>query len=158
MSRYKIQGGTEFDVPSAREIADLISAEEREHLRGIKFGRLPLLSGTASGSALSIGAGIAQVGPESGYCWVIRRMIVWNMTSGATPDVVNLYFNDAGNSQPVWQFNGNNFGYTWGKGEIIVNGGEIIAFKSVGTFAATGLITVSGSYVQVPAEMLAKVI
>ena len=155
MPSFVIQGGKSIDVPSAREIADLVQAEERERWRAVKYMRLPQFFGKAAAAALSIGQSSA-VGPDSGYVWVIRRVIVAGMTTGATPDVANLYVNDTG-SQPLWQFNGNNFGYTFGKGEIVVNPGEFLLLASVGTFAATGTITVSGSMIEVPAEMLGKI-
>jgi hypothetical protein len=156
--QFTIQGGSKIDIPSAAEIAALVDVTERERWRAVKYMRLPQMSGKAASSALAIGAGAAQVGPEGGYAWVIRRLIVSGMTTGGTPDVANLYVNDSGaNQQPLWQFNGNNFGYTFGKGELVINGGEIMLLASVGTFAATGLITLSGSLIEVPAEMLGKI-
>lgn len=155
MSRYKIQGGTEFEVPSAKEIADLVGAQERERARGEKDMRLPQIYGKASSSAITLGTGIAQVGPESGHKWSLRRIVVNGMTNGGTPDVLNMYVNDV-NSQPIWQFNGNNFGYTWGRREMVINPGEVILFASVGTFNATGTITVSGQLDDVIAEMFGK--
>ncbi len=154
MPPFIIKGGATVDIPSAREVADLVAAEQRAALRGIKVMRLPQISGKASGSALSIGAA-ANIGPAAGYAWSLRRVIITGMTTGATPDVVNLYTGDV-NSQPLWQFNGNNFGYTFGKLEQVIQPGEILLLASVGTFAATGIITMSGSLVEVPAEMLAK--
>ena len=152
MSRYKIQGGAEFEVPSAREIAAEVSAGEREKARGYKSMRLPQISGKAASSAITLGAGIAQVGPESGYMWSVRRIVINGMTAGSVPDVINMYVNDTG-GQPLWQFNGNNFGYTFGRREIVINPGEILLFASSGTFAATGTITVSGQVDNVIAEM-----
>jgi hypothetical protein len=151
-----IQGGARVDVPSTAEIAAIVGAELREHLRGIKPMRLPLLSGKASGSALSIGQ-TQQVGPDSGLTWAITRLVVSGLTAGSTPDQVNVYVNDnSGNQQPLWNLNGNNFGYTFGFMQVTVRPGEILMLASVGTFAATGLITLSGEAVEVPAEMIGK--
>jgi hypothetical protein len=58
---------------------------------------------------------------------------------------------------PLWQFNGNNFGYTFGRLEMTLTGGDSLTFASVGTFAATGTIRVTGELVEVPAEMLYKI-
>jgi hypothetical protein len=151
-----LYGGSKVTVPDAEDIAAIVSGQLRERARGIKFMRFPQVYGTAAASKLSVGAAF-QVGPDSGYVWSLLRVIVNGMTTGATPDVVNLYVNDAG-SQPLWQFNGNNFGYTFGPGEIIINPGEILFMQSVGTFAATGTITMSGGLVEVPAEMAGKLL
>jgi len=151
-----LYGGGRVTLPSAEEISALITAEQREQLRGVKVMRLPQIYGKASGSALSIGSAF-QVGPDSGYLWSLCRVVITGMTTGATPDVVNLYVNDTG-SQPLWQFNGNNFGYTFGKAEAVVNPGEIILLQSVGAFAATGTITMSGSMIELPADMQGKLL
>jgi hypothetical protein len=80
------------------------------------------------------------------------------MTSGATPDVLNMYRNSITGQPPLWQFNGNTFGYTFSKGEMTLSPGDSLKFASVGTFAATGVIRVTGELMQVPAEMLSKIL
>ena len=164
MAGYTIAGGSTFETATPAEVRQIVAEEraieearEREAFRGIKWMRLPLLTGTAASSALSIGQA-SQVGPASGYVWSLRRLIVNGLTSGGTPDVVNLFSNSAGTSIPLWQFNGNNFGYTFSKGEMTLRPGEILLLASVGTFAATGQITLSGELIEVPAEMLAKLL
>jgi hypothetical protein len=158
MASFTIQGGAKIEIPQRDEIRqdvrDEWDARERQQARAFKSMRLPLLTGKAASSALSIGQAL-QVGPDSGYAWSLRRVIVNGLTTGVTPDVVNLYVNDT-SSQPLWQFNGNNFGYTFGKLELVINPGEVLLLASVGTFAATGLITLSGSMIELPAEMLWK--
>jgi hypothetical protein len=155
VSRYKIQGGTEFETATPEEVRRIVSESDREHARGYKDMRLPQIYGSASSSAITLGKGIAQVGPESGHKWSLRRIVISGMTTGGTPDVINMYVNDTG-GQPLWQFNGNNFGYTFGRRELVINPGEILLFASVGTFAATGTITVSGQVDDVIAEMFGK--
>jgi hypothetical protein len=155
MPQVTMYGGGKIDVPSAREIAEVVSAQEREKVRGIKDMRLPQITGTASGSAITLGKGIAQVGPESGHKWSVLRIVVTGMTTGSSPDILNMYVNDTG-GQPIWQFNGNNFGYTFNPREMVLNPGETLMFASSGTFAATGVITVSGQVDDVIAEMFGK--
>ncbi len=151
-----IQGGARVDIPSQAEISAIVAAQLREHMRGIKPMRLPQLSGKAVSSALSIGQA-QQVGPDSGYAWAITRLVVSGLTTGATPDQVNVYVNDnSGNQQPLWNLNGNNFGYTFGFLQVTIRPGEILMLASVGTFAATGTIVLSGEAVEVPAEMIGK--
>jgi hypothetical protein len=162
MVETRIQAGSVIDIPSTREISDLVSAQMREMYRGVKWLRLPQMGATASGSTLTINPQMTGVycGPEQGYVWSIRRVVVDGMTSGATPDIVNMYRNAHTGQPPLWQFNGNNFGYTFGRLEMVLMSGDFLEFSSEGiqSFAATGLIRVSGEVLEVPAEMLAKLV
>lgn len=159
MAEVVIRGGASVDIPTPGEIAGIVAAQLREQLRGIKWMRLPILSGVASNSAITLGdkAG-APLGPDQGYAWTIRRMVIDGMTSGTTPDVINLYRNAVTGQAPLWQFNGNNFGYSFGPLELVLMPGDALKLASVGTFAATGTIRMSGEVVEVPAEMLAKLV
>ena len=163
MPTVHLQGGMRIEIPNRDEnredVARVMDQRELAQARGTKWMRLPQITGTASASALNLDEshGAAVVGPEQGYAWSIRRIVVDGMTSGATPDVLNMYRNSTGTA-PLWQFNGNNFGYTFGRLELTLMGGDTLKFQSVGTFNATGLIRVSGELVEVPAEMLWKMV
>lgn len=139
------------------DIRAVAAEQDRAHARGFKWMRLPIMSATIASSAVQFGPATGQVlGPEQGYIWAIRRLVISGLTSGATPDVVNLYLNDRFSGPPIWQFNGNNFGYTFGKLELILQPGDNLSFKNSGTIAATGAVTISGELTEVPAEMLWK--
>lgn len=165
MAEFKLSAGATIDLLTKGEMDDSLAkaaqAAEYEKLRGIKWMRLPeTLTGKGASSKLSLGVDQGQpaLGPRSGYAWVFKRLVVNGLTSGAggaTPDVVNLY-HDGETGVPMWQFNGNNFGYTFGKLEVTLMGGETLALASVGTFAATGQITLGGELIECPAELLAK--
>lgn len=156
MAEVLIRAGSRVDIPTASEITALIGAEERAALRGIKYGRMPILSGTPANSALTMGGHSSQavIGPEMGQVWVIRHLWIKGLTTGTTPDIANLMVNN----QTWWQFNGNNFAYTFGPGELVLQQGEAWAIQSVGTFAATGTITFGGAYWSVPGEMTARLV
>lgn len=156
MARTLIRGGSEIDIPTATELSEAIGAELRAAYRGIKYGRMPVLTGTPANSALSMGGHTSPdvIGPDMGYAWVIRHLWVKGLTTGSTPDVVNLVVNN----QTWWQFNGNNFAYTFGPGELVLQQGEAWAIQSTGTFAATGTISFGGAFWSVPGEMLAKLV
>jgi hypothetical protein len=154
-----IRGGASYDLPNAEEIRKIVGEQVRTEERGVKWLRLPAMTGTPSGSALTLDDKNNQpVGPEQGYAWNLRRIVVDGLTSGANPDLINMYRNATTGQPPLWQFNGNNFGYTFSKGEMTLSPGDTLKFASVGTFAATGLIRVTGELLQVPAEMLAKIL
>ncbi len=152
----RIVGGASYDLPSAAEIRQLVAAELREAVRGIKYGRMPVLSGTASGGTLSMGGHASPdvIGPDMGYAWVIRHLWISGLTSGTTPDKANLLVNN----QTWWQFNGNNFAYTFGPGELVLQQGDSWLIQSTGTFAATGTVSFGGGYWSVPGEMLARLV
>lgn len=157
MAGVIIRGGAEVDIPTPAEIRAIIGEEQRAAYRGVKYGRMPVLSGTASGGSLSIGGHAAAdiIGPEMGYAWVIRHLWVSGLTASSTaPDIVNLLVNN----QTWWQFNGNNFAYVFGPGELVLQQGEAWALQSSGTFAATGTIRLGGAFWSVPGEMLAKLV
>jgi len=163
MAEFRLQAGASVDLLTKPELdsslAGAFDQAEAARLRGIKHMRLPrTLTGAASGGTLALGESDGQIcGPRSGYIWSIRRLVVTGLTSGVTPDVVNLYHGTA--AGPIlWQFNGNNFGYTFGRLEMTLYGGENLALASVGTFSATGQITLSGEILEVPAELIGKLV
>ena len=147
-------GGQSVAIPSAEDIAREVGIAQREAARGWKHMSLPVLSGTIASAAITLGVtkGQLPVGPESGYVWSLRRLIVTGLATGATPDVVNLYKNDAFSGPPLWQLNGNNFGYTFGFGELVIKSGETLALQNSGSLTATGLVTLSGELDEAPAE------
>lgn len=152
-----IRGGASVDIPSTAEIREIVAEQERASARGFKWMRLPVLQGKAASNAITLNEqnSGSPLGPDQGYAWSLRRVVVDGMTSGATPDVINMYRSSTGGA-PLWQFNGNNFGFTFGKLEMVLGPGDALQFASVGTFTATGLIRVTGELVELPAEMLAK--
>lgn len=131
---------------------------EREKLRTIKPVRLPLVRGTAFGSALTLGGDTntassqPPVGPDLGYVWSIRHLVIEGMTAGATPDALNVLRNN----RIIWQLNGNQFAQTWGRGEILLHSGETLQYQSAGVFTATGPVVVHGLAEEVAAEQIGK--
>jgi len=146
--------------------ADFLTARElREELghhftglvqtfyRADKYMRVPLVIGQAAAGSLNI---VSSVGPYQGYSWDISMLGIAGLTGGATPDVVQLFFN-GGPAVPWWQFNGAapNFIQRFSRGQLVMYGGETIQLVSVGTFAATGPITLYGQIrTEMPTEKL----
>jgi hypothetical protein len=167
--KVKLELGAELDTLSKNELDQSLGAvvaAVREEQRGIKYRRIPQLSGTATGGSLDIGGDNnvgtqwfgTPVGPREGWAWELGLVTVAGLTAGTSPDVVNLMIVGAGSSIPWWQFNGNSFAYTFGRGELVLLPGERLRLVSVGTIAATGAITLTGSIrAQAPAERLGRV-
>jgi hypothetical protein len=126
-------------------------SREMERLRGIKIIRLPLITVTGA-SPLIVTPEQFNVGPDQGWVWSIKLLVIEGLTPGATPDVVNVMRQQ----RIIWPLNGNQFAQTFGKADQILYPGESIGLQSVGTFAATGKIIVHGAAWQVPAEELGK--
>lgn len=159
MAKVKLDFGAELDVLTQGELDDsLRRSYDRAALamvRGIRWRRLPILSGAAVGGVLTLGMQAPLSGPDSGFAWSIRRIFVNGLTGGATPDVVQLFRNGAG-EQPFWQISGATPQQTFGRLEAVILGGETLVVANSGTFAATGQIVVSGELIECPAEMLPK--
>ena len=153
--RVVIRGGDSYDLASPEDVRRIVGEELRERARGVKFMALPTyLQGKPANSAITLGItkGQLPVGPEQGHMWGITRLVVTGLTASSTsPDIVNMYLNDAFNGPVWWQFNGNTFGYNFSQ-PLCLQPGNTLSIQNSGTIAATGLITVSGELWEVPAE------
>jgi len=171
MAKVKIDVGAEIDTLTKGELDDSLKAYraqgdalEQGALRGIKYFRLPRLYATPASGTVVLGEAWAGqsytdqfMGPNEGYAWSIRRLAVNGLGTGNAPDVLNIYRN-GWHSDPVWQLNGNNFCYTFGKAELLLLPGERLIARSVGSMLATVQITLTGDAVSVPAEMTGKLV
>ena len=157
MAKFTLKANAEIDLLTQAELDQTLGKwdeQQAARLHASKPVRLPLVTGKALGNALTMGGdtGTDLVTPESGYVWSIRHLVIEGMTSGATPDVMNI----VRNGRIIWQLNGNQFAQTWGRGEILLNAGETLQYVSLGTFAATGTITVHGMAQEEPAQLVGK--
>lgn len=140
-----------------REAQDQFRIErlrEMERLRGIKYMDVIPYARAVGTNPFSISADTGQqlAMPGSGFAWIVRSMTMEGLTSGSTPDVVNI----SRRGHLWWQLNGNVFAQTWGRGEKWLNQGETLSFASQGAFASTAIIVVSLGVEQVPAEEIGK--
>lgn len=142
------------------ELAVQTQESYQQLARGVKYLRFGPIATTIASNAFSLdgsGAPGGSLGPREGFMWSVRRLVITGLGTGTSPDVVNIYRgNPAG--IPVWQLNGNSFGTTFGKGELVLLGGEVLSFANSGTIAATGQVTFSGDLVEVPAEEFFKIV
>ena len=171
MPKVKLDVGATIDFLNKEELDDALTdyqknaeAAEYEKLKGIKYFRLPRLYATpASGTVVLGEAWSGQlytgqiVGPNQGYIWAIRRLACNGLGTGSSPDELNIY--RAGkHTDPVWQLNGNNFAYTFGRGELILLPGENLIAASVGSMTGTSQVTLTGDAIEVPAELIGKLV
>ncbi len=159
--KIKLDFGTEIDILTQKELDESLArandAAARAFLRGAQLKGIPRLIGPASSGSLLLGQEGDTVGPRQGFVWSIMRLAVNGLTAGASPDIVNLYFGSS-NNPAEWQFNGNNWAYTWGRGQFPVLPGQTLVLANVGTFASTETIIMTGTIWELPAEMAGKLL
>ena len=156
MARVDLGNLGSFDMLNKDELKQALleaQTENYERLRGRELMRFSSPSAAAVSNAITLpSSGQAagyMLGPEQGYVWSVRLLVVAGLTaSSTTPDVVNIYKH--GTQQLVWQLNGNVFAQTWGRGEMILYPGESLYLQNVGSIAATGNISFYGQADQVP--------
>lgn len=154
--------GATIDTLDKGELRQELATQTQEAYaqlaRGVKYLRFGPVATTVANSAFTFdGSQAGNLGPREGFVWTIRRLLVTGLGTGTTPDVINFYRGPA-SGIPLWQLNGNSFGATFGKCELLLLPGEYLSFASSGTIAATGQITVSGDLVEAAAEEIFKLI
>lgn len=132
-----------------------LDAGIRQLYRADSFMRLPLVVAPVIGGAVDF---ISTVGPNQGYAWDVSLLGISGLTTGNTPDIINIGL-DGGPNVAWWQLNGNNFAYTFSRGQFVILPGERISLTSVGTFLAAGPVTLFGMIrTQMPAPKLGAVL
>jgi hypothetical protein len=160
MAKYRFDVGAEYEALTRDELGEELrraaQTSQQEYARGMKYLRMsPAVAPVAGGAFSFDGSQSAGHGPREGFLWTIRRLLVSGLAAGTTPDVINFY---RGSPQgvPVWQLNGNSFGQTFGKCELLLLGGEVLSFANLGTVTATGQIVVTADILEVAAEEIFK--
>jgi hypothetical protein len=94
MAKVKLELGAEFDLLNKDELTHALtgqSAWQRAAAEGMRHIDIPLLQGTPSGGALTLGAQAIPAqwcGPRSGFVWRLERITVSGLTPG---DTLTLY-------------------------------------------------------------------
>ena len=150
------------------ELAEVLredrQAVEAARLEGIKYFRLPTLYATPSSGTVVLGQSWSGqsytgqiIGPNEGYVWSIRRLAANGLGTGTSPDILNVYRNGTGVA-PVWQLNGNNWGYSFGPAELLLMPGEKLIAASLGSLVATVQVTLTGDAIEIPFAMIGKLV
>jgi hypothetical protein len=175
MARFRFAVGEFFESLTRPELHDALSehraaqraeAAELAKAHGRRYMRVSV-TGQAAAGVLQMGGDYPNTGPagtivpspqpRAGYAWAARRISVSGLTTGTTPDIVNLHRSTPGTlytggtlSNGIWQFNGNNFAYVFSHEQLIWLEGETPVITSVGTFASTARIVLALEVVEVP--------
>jgi len=131
---------------------------ERAKIAGVKPIRLPRLVGTGSATLVMGGDNRPLHSPQEGFVWAVREIAVEGMSTGANPDVINIWRGGtaAQTGNIFWQLNGNVFIQTWGYGEKLLFPGEALLYTAGATFASTAQIIAHGVVENVPGQMIGK--
>ena len=150
------------------ELAEVLRDERDAQLRaaveGVKYFRLPTLYATPASGTVVLGQSWSGqsytgqiIGPNQGFVWSIRRLSANGLGTGTSPDILNVYRNGTGVA-PVWQLNGNNWGYSFGPTEMLLLPGENLVGMSLGSLVSTQQITLTGDAIEVPQAMIGKLV
>lgn len=152
------------DLVTAPEISQVMSSSFdnylRDKYRGVKLLKMPLAIVTASGVATTITAAPPgqQIGPDTGFIWRIGRVTV--ASSGNDTGAVTLFAgSDSTQLDPRHQIDNTlkiGQAYYPGSRGLYLFPGEILYASAVTVAANTYVMT--GSYVEVPAEMIGKIL
>jgi hypothetical protein len=164
MAKIKLDVGAELDILTKGELDDSLEKQairqgeiaEYAAIKGRKYARMPRLAAPVVNAAVTLGGHVTgPVGPKQSFAWSIRRLACNGLATGGTPDILNIYRNGT-NLEPVWQLNGNNFAYTFGRLELLLLPGETLMAANFGALAATGTITLTADYVSVPVDKIGE--
>ena len=172
MPKVKLDVGATIDFLNKDELMDALAqhrqeadVQEQEYIKGLKYIRLPRLYATPASGTVRLGESWSGnnysdqiISPNSGYVWSIRRLVVTGLGTGTSPDIINFYRNGIGAGIVLWQLNGNSFGETFGKTEMILLPGDKLVAQSVGSMTSTNQVTITGDAVAVPSVMIGKLI
>ena len=164
MAKVKLDIGATIDTLSKSELDDSLAkyrqqadAYSQGAMRGFKYIRMGRLYATPTTGTVVIGTGYPNMAPDSGYVWSVRRLSATGLGTGNAPDILNIYRNET-NTDPVWQLTGTTWCSTFGKAEFLLLSGEFLMAKSLGSMISTSQITLSADVVEVPAEMIGKLL
>ncbi len=150
------------------ELAEVLredrEAVEAARLEGVKYFRLPRLYATPASGTVVLGESWSgqpytgqSIGPNQGFVWSVRRLTCNGLGTGTSPDILNIDRNGL-HTDPVWQLNGNNWGYSFGPTEMLLLPGEKLVAQSLGSLVATVQVTLTGDAIEVPQAMIGKLV
>lgn len=167
MPKIRLELGAELDVLGKDEFeAGLNKAHTSllsELARGLKNVRLNLVASTAGGQ---IAGGVLDVGgddpdqpfygPRPGFVWAVHRISIYGTAAVAAGDAIKVYRgNDGISSNFVCQIIAPGM-ITFSKGQLMLNGGEVLAFAGVSITSTE--IGISVEATEAPGPMVYKLI
>lgn len=161
MPEYTMSAGTRFDVLNRHELEQTIQAWQLAAIKGARPTRFTG-QGTIAAGAFSVDSTNLnnQLGPETGFCWVVRRLAVSGVTvtteaSGVYIGIADVLHLVTPNLTGLATCTGY-LEYT--KGALILGGGDRLVVASTGVIASTGTVTVSGAAIEVPIGLLHRAV
>jgi len=165
--KQNLSGGS-LDLLTAGELGkalhqhmgdDAMGRRIREWYRGVKITKLPVISTAATATSLTLYDPGVPCGPEQGFIWQVRRVLVHSSLGHTDTALVALYAGSDASAGPNALLD--DLGVTLNKAYYPANkaawlfGGEQI--YAVITGATVGAVyTLNGIAIEVPWEMQAK--
>lgn len=164
MAEFRLQAGASIDILNQKELDHSLGSLAHDSViergRGVKWMRMPTLSGTMTGTfptTTSKLGGTGLCGPNPGYCWAVRRIAAINLS--ASTDQLYVYRNEP----VVGQFIGAMVGQgatnfiSFTNVQFVLAPGDELIIAPGASFSSSNVITITGEAVEVPAEMLWKI-
>jgi hypothetical protein len=152
------------DILTAKELNECMAhnfdLEQRDRYRGVKLLDLPIVTITAAGTTTTIAHTPPgqQLGPEEGFIWRIGRITV--SSSGVDTGAVTLYRgSDPTQLDPRHQVDNTlkiGQAYYPGSRGLYLKGSTFLYLSA--TTVAANTYVVTGQVVEVPAEMMGKIL
>lgn len=153
MAKVKLELGATLDTATKDEIRDVLDKRDEARRRaafGFKIMDFPLMSGTISAGAITLGGDQpdqVMCGPKQGFAWAVHRVSVQNLTGS---DTLQLF---KGSNRFVCNITATVSMQTFGKGQLNLMPGDFLRVTG-SSMAGTGMIKVFSEGFNVPAQMI----
>jgi hypothetical protein len=168
MPKYEFKLGAYMDLLDKNELERALEKQTERLLadaRGVKHFYFSA-QGLISGGSVQIPGPVAGVteaqlqqptlGPMDGYIWAIQRITIDGLTSAT--DVITFYRSNVSANNHLYSVTmaPNESRHPGGHGSILRGGDTLVAVGS--SLTTTGTLTLTGEAIEVPAEMIAKLV
>lgn len=168
MPKYEFKLGAYMDLLDKNELEKALEKQTYALLadaRGVKHFYFSA-QGLISGGSVTIPGPVAGVteaqlqqpnlGPLDGYIWAIQRVTIDGLTGNT--DVITFYRNSVQPNNHLYSLGAapNESRHPGGHGSLL-RGGDVLVASGSG-LTSTGTLTLTGEAIEVPAEMVAKLV
>lgn len=168
MPKYEFKLGAYMDLLDKNELERALEKQTEALIvdaRGVKHFYFSAQGLIASGAVAIPGPNSSvteaqlqqpNLGPEDGYVWAIQRVTIDGLT--VNTDVITFYRNIASPNNHLYSVSMPPLEsrHPGGHGSILRGGDQLIAVGS--GLTSTGTLTLTGEAIEVPAEMIAKLV
>jgi hypothetical protein len=145
----EIKAGAKFDMPTAKEIRDMLAGWQAELARNVRLRHVGTLGAATAGGVLTIGPD-AGLGPNDGFMWEVTRVMVSGLTAAQT---VAGFINDTSGLLACGVFAaGAASQIIYGQRGLILQGNDRLIFSGTG-LTASGPYPVALQVTELPVQL-----